>query len=201
MYGQTEAAPRMSTLLHKHYESCGSTVGQAIPQGRFEVIGDHGRVLHAGGTGAIVYKGPNVMLGYAHTFTDLANGDQMNGTLDTGDFGNIDGDGFLTIEGRSSRVGKVFGLRVNLDELETFLNDHAKCAVIEHDGDIKIVLLASMRNSADFDEASMLNALCASYNIPRAAYKTMVVNEIPLTANGKTDYRSLQRSVESVGSA
>jgi len=64
MYGQTEAAPRLSTLPAKDVLTKIGSVGPALSRGRFEILGPEGAMMPAGVTGNIVYSGPNVMLGY-----------------------------------------------------------------------------------------------------------------------------------------
>ena len=57
--------------------------------------------------GELIYKGPNVCLGYASRRSELAMGDVNNGVLYTGDVGRIDSNGFATIVGRKKRFVKV----------------------------------------------------------------------------------------------
>ncbi len=58
------------------------------------------------------------MMGYAETSADFALGDTQEGVIKTGDLGRLDADGRLTITGRTKRIGKIAGLRVNIDEVE-----------------------------------------------------------------------------------
>src|SRR5574338_1196359 len=74
--------------------------------------------------GEIVYKGDNVMLGYAETIIDLSKGDGLNGILFTGDLGYKDEDGFFYVTGRMKRFIKIFGLRINLDEVQKMIENH-----------------------------------------------------------------------------
>ena len=75
MYGQTEASPRMTTLQHADFERKQGSVGVALAGGSLS-IEDDGVVLPAGALGAVVYRGPNVMMGYADKREDLALGDE-----------------------------------------------------------------------------------------------------------------------------
>ncbi len=115
MYGQTEATARLSVLPSDEFEALAGSVGRAIPGGSFEIVADGPSA--PGRPGSIVYRGPNVMLGYADDRAGLGRGDDLGGVLVTGDEGRLDGD-VLTVLGRRSRIAKVFGLRFGLDEVE-----------------------------------------------------------------------------------
>ena len=110
MYGQTEATARMTYLPPKYIESKIGSVGIAIPGG--EVFIDNGEV---------VYKGKNVTMGYAQNSKDLEKSDELGGVLHTGDIGYMDSDGFLYVTGRKDKFVKMFGKRINLGEVEIYL--------------------------------------------------------------------------------
>ena len=57
-------------------------------------------------TGELVFRGPNVSLGYADCLEDLALGDTRNGILETGDIGYCD-DGYWHITSRVSDFAKL----------------------------------------------------------------------------------------------
>jgi len=80
--------------------------------------------------GELLYRGPNVMMGYAASREDLALGNVTGGVLSTGDMAYMDEDGFLFITGRTKRDAKLFGLRINLDEVESMLRIHGPVAVV-----------------------------------------------------------------------
>ena len=71
--------------------------------------------------GELVYRGPNVAMGYARRAEELALGDEWHGELHTGDMARRDGDGFYYIVGRKKRFIKLYGNRVGLDEVERLL--------------------------------------------------------------------------------
>lgn len=122
MYGQTEATARISYLAPEYALSKAGSIGVAIPGGELTLIDDKGEIIEdCGLPGELVYKGPNVMLGYADSYADLAKGDENKGVLKTGDLAKRDVDGFYYIVGRKKRFLKLFGNRVNLDEVENIL--------------------------------------------------------------------------------
>ncbi len=121
MYGQTEATARIA-YLPPQYASCriGST-GIPIPGGRIEIEHD---------TDEIIYYGENVSMGYAKSYHDLANGDENQGVLHTGDTGYIDRDGLLYITGRKDRYAKLLGHRIDLNDVEGFIKKTMRIGVV-----------------------------------------------------------------------
>ncbi len=122
MYGQCEATARMGYLpAEKALEKYGS-MGIAIPGGKFQLKDAEGRTItqpHV--TGELVYEGRNVTMGYAECGADLAKGDERHGILATGDMAQLNEDGYYYIVGRKKRFLKIYGNRINLDELERLL--------------------------------------------------------------------------------
>ncbi len=110
MYGQTEATARIAILPAEDLPEHAGAAGRAI-EGQLSIADD----------GEVIYRGPNVMLGYAERRAELARGDDLGGVLPTGDLGRLDDAGRLWITGRKKRIAKVFGMRLNLDELEAWL--------------------------------------------------------------------------------
>ena len=77
MYGQTEASPRMAALQHVDHSRKTGSVGVALAGGRLSIVDDSGATLPAEAVGSVVYEGPNVMLGYAMSRSDLDKSDEM----------------------------------------------------------------------------------------------------------------------------
>ena len=107
MYGATEATARMAYLPIDRLLDAPQAVGVPIPGGRFTIDDE----------GELIYHGPNVMLGYAQSPEDFALGRTID-YLCTGDLARRRPDGLYEIVGRRSRFLKLFGLRVDLDQLE-----------------------------------------------------------------------------------
>jgi acyl-CoA synthetase (AMP-forming)/AMP-acid ligase II len=184
LYGQTEAAPRMTTLTHEAFASAPASVGAALPGGAIEI-----REPDAHGHGEVVYRGPNVMLGYAESRADLALGDVMEGCLPTGDIGFLDAAGRLTLTGRIGRQGKLFGLRINLDEVEKALAPVRDVAVLQGENALAICYReADAPAEAEGLRRALLDRLAASFTIPVSGYRLRPVTHIPRTERGKIDY-------------
>ena len=122
MYGQCEATARMGYLpANKALEKCGS-MGIAIPGGKFTLIDvDDKEITSPDVAGELVYEGDNVTLGYAESGEDLIKGDERGGILRTGDVAKRDEDGYYFIVGRMKRFLKIYGNRVNLDEIDRLI--------------------------------------------------------------------------------
>jgi acyl-CoA synthetase (AMP-forming)/AMP-acid ligase II len=175
MYGQTEAGPRMAVLPPGKVTEKAGSVGLPVPGGRFTIEGELGEV---------VYHGPNVMMGYAETAADLAKGDELGGVLHTGDLGRLDEDGFLFLTGRTKRIGKVFGVRLNLDDVERMLDVQA-AAVSAND---KIVIWVEGTPGDD-----LATGLAERLNVHHSGLRVRGIDKLPLLPNGKVDYQALER--------
>lgn len=190
MYGQTEASPRIATLDHDDFARFSGTVGRAVPGGRLVVRDEAGLDLGAGQEGYVWYEGPNVMMGYAESSADLSRGDELGGVLPTGDIGLLSVDGHLTITGRAKRMGKVYGLRVNLDEIERFVKIvHEASAVVQRGEKVRVFLAGE--GAAEASD-SLRSRFVERFTLPLTAYEFNVVDSIPATGRGKTDYRLLE---------
>jgi acyl-coenzyme A synthetase/AMP-(fatty) acid ligase len=88
--------------------------------------------------GEVVCHSPAVMMGYADTAADLARGDELAGTLRTGDSGRLDDDGYLWLTGRLGRIGKAFGVRANLDAVEHVVAEVVTAAAVPAGDRIRI---------------------------------------------------------------
>lgn len=125
MYGQTEASPRMSYLEWKKFSTKSASIGKPLNGSKFEIINNKKkRVKKSFEIGELKYFGKNVSLGYAKNIIDLFKDDQNLGELLTGDLGYFDDEGYFYITGRKNRITKVFGLRINLDDIEKKLKEY-----------------------------------------------------------------------------
>ncbi len=179
MYGQTEASPRMSYIPYEKVLEKAGTIGIAIPEGELSIVKDE-----------LVYRGANVMMGYAESKADLSKDDEMFGVLYTGDTAIVDEEGYFTITGRIKRFIKLFGLRINLDDVEKKLEAMFGIPLACTGSDDKLIVAIEQE---DFVE-SIGKVIEDFYKLHKTAYKIKVIPQIPHFANGKTDYVSLKES-------
>jgi len=191
MYGQTEATARMAYLpADKAIEKCGS-MGIAIPGGRFELIDVNGNTItEPDVVGELVYYGDNVTLGYAACPEDLAKGDERCGRLVTGDMAKMDADGYYYIVGRKKRFLKMFGKRVNLDEIDRLMKarfDNIDCA---SDGvDDAMYLFVTDESLLDVSR----RYIAEKTGINLSAIHSVYTASIPKNNSGKTLYSELKK--------
>ncbi len=182
MYGQTEASPRISYLpCERAIDKLGS-VGIPLPGGSV-YIAETGLPR---GEGELVYRGPNVALGYAKSADDLSLGDEFKGELNTGDQVNIDADGFIYIVGRRKRFIKLQGVSVNLDHVELVLKDHGiPCVVIGKEN--RLVVCCS-----EYEYGKVRTAIEEHFSFHVSNLRIQKIGQMPYNSNGKLDYQSLQ---------
>ena len=117
MYGSTESTSRMSYMPPHLAVDNPECVGVPIPGGEFRIDPVDGL---NDGTGELVYRGPNVMMGYANSAADLGKGPELD-ELRTGDIALRKSNGLYQIVGRAARFVKLFGIRVDLQRIESVL--------------------------------------------------------------------------------
>ena len=190
MYGQTEATARMSWLPPEYVLDKLGSIGQAIPGGQFELRDDAGKLINDSGVaGELYYQGANVSQGYALNKDDLANADENFGILATGDIARRDEDGFYYIIGRMKRFLKLFGNRINMDELEAMIAKHGieiACVGV----DDKMTVFTTYDN-----HEALISILAKETGINPHGFAVQHLEEIPRTSSGKTDYASLELSI------
>jgi acyl-CoA synthetase (AMP-forming)/AMP-acid ligase II len=189
MYGQTEATARMAYVPPDRLRDKLGSAGIAIPGGRLRIEVDEATRGEDREIGEVVYDGPNVMMGYASSRADLGRGDELGGVLCTGDLGYLDADGFLFVVGRSKRIAKVFGLRINLDEIESILREHGNAAVIAGED----AILGFCQFGTDESVAKLARMMAHDLRVHHSAVRLRRVPEIPTTSSGKVDYQQLER--------
>jgi acyl-CoA synthetase (AMP-forming)/AMP-acid ligase II len=181
MYGQTEATARISVLPAEELPDRVGSVGRALPRSRVWV--DEPDDL---GEGQLMVDGPQVMLGYATSRDDLDGADRCCGLLATGDIGRVDADGWITVTGRLKRIAKVFGARVNLDDVERQLAGFGHLAAVD-DGEGVAVFIESSSLPRD-----MPRRMERHLGFPPRSVRLHPVESLPTTSTGKIDYQELR---------
>ena len=204
MYGATEATARMSYLPPEFLQSKRGSIGIAIPDGNLEIDPT---------TQELKYKGPNVFGGYSENLEDLNTWIQPE-YLATGDLARKDEDGFYFITGRIKRIVKLSGNRINLDEIEQYLESKSDVTFkvigvddkymslyyVQHSsnelsnsktGVDNIVNNLSVNQINDEAKSSIKKWLQVDFKIHPTQVKFQELVNYPFTSNGKIDYTRL----------
>lgn len=191
MYGQTEAAPRMSYLPFDKALDKYASIGIPIPGGKLSVRDVNDQEITTPDTdGELIYEGPNVCMGYAEGIEDLAKGDENHGVLHTGDVARFDNDGYFYITGRMKRFVKVWGNRCNLDATEQLVKAiTTSCACVGVDDKITIFITENGL------EDKIKNYLIDKTGLNIRAFDVNVIDVIPTLPSGKLDYQTMQKMI------
>ncbi|WP_143541231.1 non-ribosomal peptide synthase/polyketide synthase, partial [Rhodococcus sp. D-1] len=203
-YGPTEASDVVSALSATSEHSAGVPIGTPIPNIDLFVLDSRLHPVPAGVIGELYVAGVGVGRGYGARFDVTAErfvanpfGDGGSRMYRTGDLVRWNDLGQLEYVGRSDFQVKLRGLRIELGEIEAALvslESVVQAVVLMHNDErIGDQLVAYVVADGDTSlETEMLTTAVAEklpeYMIPSAF---MIVEEIPLTSNGKLDRRAL----------
>ncbi|MFT7251311.1 MAG: long-chain acyl-CoA synthetase [Flavobacterium sp.] len=184
-YGQTEGTARLAYLDSSMTAIKKGSIGKAIPSGILSIINEDGLESYEGeASGEMIYRGPNVTLGYANNLQDLKLQDERNGVLYTGDIVRRDADGYYFITGRKSSFLKLYGIRVALDEIEKMVTTDLDIECACGGNDQKMIVLITKPNMnkhvADF--------IVKKTGLFHQSFVVEYVEEIPRNETGKVTF-------------
>ena len=209
MYGLTEAF-RSTYLDPTQLDKRPTSIGKAIPECEVLVLNERGKPCAPGEAGILVHRGPTVSLGYWQRPEDTARVLRPNPLkspdegVDTvcfsGDLVRTDDEGFLYFVGRNDAMIKSGGYRISPTEVEESLmagGAFRQVAVIGLPDPVLGNRVHAVAVAAGHDDTreSVRDCLkrCAGvlpgYMVPR---DIELVDALPLSPNGKTDYKSLR---------
>jgi acyl-CoA synthetase (AMP-forming)/AMP-acid ligase II len=193
-YGQTEATSRIARLDPADLPGRLGSVGTAMPGGTITIRPAPAHARAVPGEGAVHYRGPGVMLGYASGRADLSRGAEVD-VLDTGDLGYLR-EGYLYLTGRTKRIVKVFGVRTSLDDLERMVErpGHPTAVICGTDD---VVHLVGAGDAAVHEQQR--RQLVESLGVPSRYVVFRPVDRLPQTPGGKVDYQRLATVMDSYG--
>jgi long-chain acyl-CoA synthetase len=189
-YGSTETTSRMAYLPPDLAMIKTGSIGRALPEGTLTLVDDDGsEITETGAIGEIVYKGPNVTLGYAECGEDLMLGDERQGVYATGDQAWRDEDGCHFIVGRKKRFLKLYGYRIGLDETERLIKGafSMECACTGTDKKLLIYVTDDTR------QKEILNFIVDKTGVYHSAFEVRKVEQIPKNDAGKILYEKLPK--------
>jgi acyl-[acyl-carrier-protein]-phospholipid O-acyltransferase / long-chain-fatty-acid--[acyl-carrier-protein] ligase len=215
-YGATECSPCISANLPMYPRH--GTAGRFLPgieyklepvEGLTEAPVEERKPETAGSTkgtsahvGRLYVRGPNVMRGYMNPEAN-AKFQSLEGWYDTGDIVEVDGDGFVHIQGRLKRFAKVSGEMVSLTAVEealagAFPQYGLRCAVavIAKTDATKGEKLIAVTNEPKLTLEEIREAIRAAglgnLSVPR---EIKFIRDLPRLGTGKLNHRELQKLV------
>ncbi len=189
MYGQTEAGPRIAYLPPEKALEAADAIGVPIPGVQIDLVDEDGRPVADGQPGEMVVRSPAVMMGYALAPADLALGDTLGGALHTGDLAARGEDGLLRVVGRRSRILKIYGLRINLEEIEQRLASLGHAALCFGEDDKLRVLV-----EGDGDAGDIRKRIVDLFSLPPRGIEVRLGPPAARSASGKISAAALQQA-------
>ena len=181
MYGQTEATSRISILPYQDFFKKFGSIGKVLSGGSLYI--DKNKDV-----GELYYKGKNVCLGYAKNYNDLKKDDENKGILKTGDIVKKYKNNFYIV-GRKKRFAKVYGHRINLDDIQKKLQDLSlKCVCIEKNN-LVYILTDNKKN------INKIKIELQEQNLNPNYFKVILVNRFIYNSNGKISYQLMQKKI------
>jgi long-chain acyl-CoA synthetase len=204
-FGQTEAGPVLTYVRDGGPFKAGS-VGPALPLTEIQIVDVEtgAKVLPAGEIGEIRARGPQIMSGYRNRPAETAES-LRGGWLYTGDIGELDGDGYLTIRDRKKDMAIVGGYNVYPREVDEVLFSHpavkeaAAAGVPDRYYGEAIRAYVVLKEGARADAEDLIahcRANLARYKVPAKIY---LVAELPRTTVGKVDRKTLRHKLAAEG--
>ncbi|MCW8994975.1 MAG: hypothetical protein OQK77_04085, partial [Psychromonas sp.] len=98
------------------------------------------------------------------------------------------------IIGRSKRFVKLFGLRINLDDVQSFVHSvYPQSAVAGNDQCISVAL----EKGQACEVKKIKGLLSRKYGIPENSFKIKIFDKLPLLASDKYDYKKIMEDLPS----
>ena len=192
-YGMTEASHQISSNPLPPGRRAAHTVG--VPTGtEITTLDQQGRELSAGTPGEVAIRGPGVTPGYLNN--PDANADAfVNGWFRTGDRGVVDGDGFLTLEGRIKELIIRGGENISPYEIEEVLRRHPSvqdvaCFAVPDAkyGEVVGAAVVLKEPTGTKELAVFCRESLAAFKVPKVI---KIVESLPKTATGKVQRQKL----------
>lgn len=194
-YGLTECSPVVSVNIPGKAKP--GTVGPVVPGTEIMLVDDTGNAVAQGERGELWVRGPQVMLGYWQQPEATAEILDAEGWLRTGDYVELDNDGYMSIVDRKKDMILVSGFNVYPNEVEDWVNqlsgvlESAAIGVPSEETGESVKLFVVLRD--DSISKTEIVAHCkqrlTGYKIPR---EIVFVKDLPKSNIGKVLRRELR---------
>ena len=198
-YGMSETA-MLTSNPYKGSRKAG-TVGPALPGVSVRVMNQEAQICGTDEIGDIQVRGPNIFKGYWQMPEKTAEEFTEDGYFKTGDVGRVDGDGYVSIVGRSKDLIISGGYNVYPKEIESVIDEmpgvleSAVIGVPHADCGDAVVAVVVMRDGATLSEAALIDTLktrIANFKVPKRVH---FVTELPRNTMGKVQKNVLREQL------
>ena len=139
----------------------------------------------------IIYKGDNIFKGYAHEAKDLEYLEEIK-ELKTGDYGEIDEEGYMYIHGRMNNFSKINGIRICHNEIEKLISSHEMISATKCVDEKLIIYIETDLNVQSKLIKDLREQISNSQRIHLSCIKITTVVTLPRKDSGKIDYSLLK---------
>lgn len=196
-YGMTET--NMNTSNPFDGERRAGTVGFPLPGIELKITDSNtGETLPQGEIGEIEVRGPNIFKGYWQMSEKTAEELRSDGFFITGDLGQIDADGYVSIVGRNKDLIISGGYNIYPKEIELLLDDQqgvlesAVIGVPHPDFGESVMGILVARPDQELDIESIRKNIRKSLARFKQPQKLVVVLELPRNTMGKVQKKALR---------
>lgn len=201
LYGQAEAPMKITYLTKQDHDSSRPhlfrSCGKAVPGNQVKLLDQDCKEVPLGEIGELCVRGPLVMEGYLNR-TDENEKVFKGDWLHTGDMARKDAEGYFYIVDRVKDMIITGGFNVYPSEVENCLANHpsvAMSAVIgvpdEKWGE-KVTAVVVLKPGMSATEAEIIEYVTQQKGVVNAPKSVMFEIELPLTALGKIDKKTIR---------
>jgi acyl-CoA synthetase (AMP-forming)/AMP-acid ligase II len=204
-YGMTETCSHQYTLPTDDLQLIAETCGRSCPGYEVRIFQQDNPDIEAavGEVGQIGGRGASLMLGYFDDQAATEAAFNADGWFMTGDLGWADENGYLRITGRKKDIILRGGRNIHPAQIESLATKHPEieraAAVPVKDSRLgeRVCLAVVVRDGAAIEPAALLQHLheagLSKYDMPEYL---LFLDDMPVTASGKTLKRELVRWIE-----
>ena len=194
-FGQSEMGPLCTVLRPEEHAERPDSAGRPVLLTEMRVVDGEGRDVAPGELGEVVYRSPQLCLGYWDKPQETAEA-FVDGWFHSGDLVRLDEQGYITVVDRIKDVINSGGVLIASREVEDALFSHpavAEAAVIGTPDErwveavTAVVVLQDEVSTADLLEHARTRL--AGFKVPKSVH---VVDELPKNTSGKILKRQLR---------
>lgn len=196
-FGQSEIGPLATVLRPEEHDARPASAGRAIPFVDMRVVDDAMNDVAAGEVGEVVYRSPQLCLGYWEKPEETREAFE-GGWFHSGDLARIDAEGYVTIVDRKKDVVKTGGVIVSSREVEEAIFGHPRVrevAVIAVpdpkwiEAVTAVVVLDAPGAATETEIVEHAKASLAPFKVPK---RVRFVDALPKNTAGKLLKRELR---------